>query len=973
MNDNLPLDSLMGEWFQNTGISLRDDMNMGCYYDYFVKSRFQAIPLVSDIRVLFANKTTFDQYSFPAPPPASTSFSRGIDGTWTWENMSDLVVKIYQNTGKPAFRFAAGFDEEFKLLASMMRSWGLRMFNMQAKTTYCGLSDPSFLNHFNNTIVKMFRAGSMFYCSSDDDPRPFRGCNETKITDRIFALEYSTIIDYQDIVQGALEGNSQVIEAYVPGTTTFLGGGGLIMTNLTQDPETTWRLMSYFFDTRKEYLTQIGLFSRSPPPYSSIANIYPWNQTTWTFAIDALKTAVPLQWPDETFVELGILDSTGYLPARQFMKNVLYYNKSLEASAADACKMFDEQNPVNIPIKFFQLDDVINIITFSPDPLPSPVVFECPYVVENSDAGAGIIVFSAMGMLASVFYSLGFYYFRDNTTIKASSPWFNQLTLLGSLLIYSSVITRTGDPKYRSCTLQVWLFVYGFGLFFGSIFVKLYRIHSIFQGSKNPSSKRFLKDIHLLAILGCIMMMETILMIAYTFVDAPVVTSFSRQVSMFGNVNIEECSSPNAVIVALLIVFNGLMIGYTCLIAIATRNAPAQYRENRFLTSIAYSSAFILIVIVPVYLSIDGLHTRVKTRFILFGLTADFMTLSCTSILSISKIYQAYIKDGTLSRSSKASRRSSERAERVEVVERMENPEGLIPPTVKMPTPAASRRESRPRTFAESLIYSLGGASKSGQETENASGSENKGQGIELVVPSKNFSTNSHLNTVDSTFEMPSTNLSLKPKTIAAAFFPGQFAEKRRLAAEREKIIKKKESDTLEPMPSLSPKIRNQTSVISGPVTPSRNTRKSLEEHNRISARLNMSSPHPTPDTPLPLSRNNSLGRQSYPSTVTLTNTSSPCNSQKAISHPSNSTTSLTQPTLALRNIESPQFYRDSESPQPMYLYSRTNTPTREVIYEGNELEVELGESPELDVFLREKKNLYMDRLDPLDEFGKSY
>ncbi|KAJ3125056.1 hypothetical protein HK098_000612 [Nowakowskiella sp. JEL0407] len=664
MNANKPLDDYMGKWFQDTGISLRDDMSKGCFYDYMVKSKFQAIPLVSDIRVLFLNKTTFNRLNVPLPPPGSDTYKTGVNGSWNWDALTTLALRIKQITNATTFRFASGYHEEFKLLASMMRSWGLRMFKTQESTPYCGLKNKDFLQHFNNTILKLYRENAIFYCSSNPNPYPLRACNETTVMDRINAVEFSTIIDYEDIKRGATLGRSEVIEGFVPGSTTFLGGGGMLMTNITSNSDKTWELMSFIFDSRKIYLTQIGLFARSPPPYESIATISPWNSTEWTFAINALKTAVPLQWPDETFPELSILDSPKYQPGRSFMIDTLIRNVSLEDAAERACKSFDtvfakackasdqkyvvgscqSNNTRKITFEWkSNLTCSTNSEIYRADPFPDPIEIDCQYIVVNSDTGIGMLIFSCVGIFMSILYSFGLYYYRNNSNIKASSPWFNQITLFGSILIYSSVILKIGDPKYATCTLSVWLFLYGFAFAFGSIFVKLYRIYKVFKRSSSAKSS-VLKDAYLYILLGIIICIETILLLAYQFVNTPVVKSMPLSVTTVGDIMVESCSEPNPVTVALLIVFNGLLVGYTCFIAIQSRKAPPQYRENKFLFFIAYASAFVLVVIVPVYY---GTASRLKAKFLLYGLAANFMTLSCTSIFCVSKIYSAYLHQST--------------------------------------------------------------------------------------------------------------------------------------------------------------------------------------------------------------------------------------------------------------------------------------------------------------------------------------
>ena len=72
-----------------------------------------------------------------------------------------------------------------------------------------------------------------------------------------------------------------------------------------------------------------------------------------------------------------------------------------------------------------------------------------------------------------------------------SSPYLNNLIIIGCILTYTSIIILGLDSKLTSeaafpyiCTARAWILMAGFTLAFGSMFSKTWRVHSIFTNVK---------------------------------------------------------------------------------------------------------------------------------------------------------------------------------------------------------------------------------------------------------------------------------------------------------------------------------------------------------------------------------------------------------------------------------------------------------------------------------------------------------
>lgn len=98
--------------------------------------------------------------------------------------------------------------------------------------------------------------------------------------------------------------------------------------------------------------------------------------------------------------------------------------------------------------------------------------------------------------------------------IKMSSPYLNNLIIVGCMLTYTSVIFLGLDSQLTSvttfpyiCTARAWLLMSGFSLAFGSMFSKTWRVHSIFtdvkinKKVKNVFNEKALKPLFMLSSL----------------------------------------------------------------------------------------------------------------------------------------------------------------------------------------------------------------------------------------------------------------------------------------------------------------------------------------------------------------------------------------------------------------------------------------------------------------------------------------
>ena len=77
-----------------------------------------------------------------------------------------------------------------------------------------------------------------------------------------------------------------------------------------------------------------------------------------------------------------------------------------------------------------------------------------------------------------------FSYIKKHDSFASSAPPFLLLILIGSSLMYTTLIVEAFPPNSVTCTLSAWCFYTGFSLAFGSLIIKSWRIIKIYKEAK---------------------------------------------------------------------------------------------------------------------------------------------------------------------------------------------------------------------------------------------------------------------------------------------------------------------------------------------------------------------------------------------------------------------------------------------------------------------------------------------------------
>ncbi|XP_076323400.1 gamma-aminobutyric acid type B receptor subunit 2-like isoform X2 [Tachypleus tridentatus] len=196
-----------------------------------------------------------------------------------------------------------------------------------------------------------------------------------------------------------------------------------------------------------------------------------------------------------------------------------------------------------------------------------------------------IVIFAILGiMMASVFLVINIQ-FRNQRYIKMSSPYMNNIIIIGCMLTYTSVILLGLDSGLTSeesfpyiCTARAWVLMNGFTLAFGSMFSKTWRVHAIFTNIK--MNKKVIQDYKLFMVVGVLVIVDIAILTTWQVIDP-----FYRETSLGTKMpsaqnedsvvipELEFCKSHKMTIfLGSIYAYKGLLMAFGCFLAWETRH-----------------------------------------------------------------------------------------------------------------------------------------------------------------------------------------------------------------------------------------------------------------------------------------------------------------------------------------------------------------------------------------------------------------
>ncbi|XP_071951848.1 gamma-aminobutyric acid type B receptor subunit 2-like [Antedon mediterranea] len=272
----------------------------------------------------------------------------------------------------------------------------------------------------------------------------------------------------------------------------------------------------------------------------------------------------------------------------------------------------------------------------------------------SSSALIVISVINGVGISVALAF-LGFNIrFRNDKSIKMSSPNLNNCIVVGCILVYLSVILQglhTEIVPVSSfvplCTARAMLLASGFSLAFGSMFVKTYRVyHIVTHATSRGLGKRImLRESILFAMVGGLLALDLIVFILWATLDPMYrqVTKTQSQVSEDETIayifTVESCSSNRAQIwLGVVYTYKGLLLLFGVFLAWETRKVkiPALNDSNYIALSV-YNVVMLSVIAVAVSSLVKQPHLVTITFTLVTGCVVTMATATL-ALLFIPKV-----------------------------------------------------------------------------------------------------------------------------------------------------------------------------------------------------------------------------------------------------------------------------------------------------------------------------------------------
>lgn len=204
--------------------------------------------------------------------------------------------------------------------------------------------------------------------------------------------------------------------------------------------------------------------------------------------------------------------------------------------------------------------------------------------------------------------------FRAHPLVVSSSVSFCQLIVAGSWFAYAAVLVLPYRSSAGVCTSFPILLCSGFTLIFASLFVKTWRLHSIF--STRALSVVRIRNSDLARLLGALFLLDGVIYLAWNLSDKP--GPVLRPSSADRHADIWECTSSHfPVWFGLLLAPKAALMAWGVYLAYKVRAVAANFNESRWIGICIYNATVLGCVMLPL---LEVMDSQPSAHYLLLAL-----------------------------------------------------------------------------------------------------------------------------------------------------------------------------------------------------------------------------------------------------------------------------------------------------------------------------------------------------------------
>ena len=280
--------------------------------------------------------------------------------------------------------------------------------------------------------------------------------------------------------------------------------------------------------------------------------------------------------------------------------------------------------------------------------------FDEKHVQVSTVIATSFLVITVTMLLFAVLIQIINVVYRNNLSIKATSPRLNHLIFLGCYLsVIGTVIytvtelsqTQNTSTKSDLCIATPWFVTVGTTMIIGTVCMKTWRLYRIYISSKkvlrlNPKS---MSDPFLVGAVGGFTLVDILICLVWTTLDP------LRSIRLTLIRNIEKSDLPVVVTTDVcrskwLLYWIGMLIGYkcvlvlcSCLLAMSTHIKKKEFKTNNIIM-LAYLFTIIFGLGVPTYIIVSVVDVDIAFPFTIIYIIIDLIVCVCLITLFLPSV-----------------------------------------------------------------------------------------------------------------------------------------------------------------------------------------------------------------------------------------------------------------------------------------------------------------------------------------------
>jgi 7 transmembrane sweet-taste receptor of 3 GCPR len=211
---------------------------------------------------------------------------------------------------------------------------------------------------------------------------------------------------------------------------------------------------------------------------------------------------------------------------------------------------------------------------------------EIDWVRYSDTIAIAITTLTAIIMFVTFLCFVVIFMHRDDPIIRASSPVFLLIMLIGALISFATIFFLAGEPDGNICRSRAWFICIGFALMFSCLLSKTWRIASIF--STSSLRVRPISNMELLKYVSVPLALNAFVLLLWSTIDSPDADTITDQTD--DDKLFLQCQSDDQwVWQGVLIGINATLVVIGIYLCFRVRKVPSSFNESKWISFSIYS------------------------------------------------------------------------------------------------------------------------------------------------------------------------------------------------------------------------------------------------------------------------------------------------------------------------------------------------------------------------------------------------